>query len=287
MGAFSGAEPLVGEVVGLRTFRVDDGGRLLPLYSPGCWYDGANTASCDPPTGDSRRDLHPAPSPDCECGFYAFGSRAAAGQARQSRYVQAVVSCWGGVIAGTQGFRAQHARIDAIWLHPNAPDSVRSRVGSHYPSARLYRDTDTMLAEHPLSELPCYGAPYRTRVPVRAAQLLTVLALLVLGLLPYETLAGTHGLWESWLALTALCAVSAAWLLIGARSLGHLSAALLAGGVCAWLIAPWFGLYGWLLRLPLLQAMLVAAAGAVLALRPRHFPVLATPRPKAFCGVSP
>ena len=33
MGQFSGSEPLVGEIVGLRTFRVDESGLLLPLYS--------------------------------------------------------------------------------------------------------------------------------------------------------------------------------------------------------------------------------------------------------------
>ncbi len=286
MRAFSGAaEPLVGEVVGLRTFRVDDAGRLLPLYSSGTWYDGANTACCDPPTGDTPRDAHAVPSPGCECGFYAFGSRAAAAQARQSRYVQAVVSCWGGVVAGSQGFRAEHARIDALWLHPNADRSLRSRVATRYPSARLYADVDTMLAEHPLSELPCYGPPRHRPRRLRALQAGAAAALLTLGVLPYELLARTHGLWESWVALTVAAAALTVWLVVGARGIGHLSAALIAGGVCAWLVAPWFGIYGWLLRLPLLQALLVTAGGALLALRPHHFPVLATPRPRAFRGV--
>ena len=41
MDRFSGSEPLVGEIVGLRTFRVDESGLVLPLYSNLSWYDGS------------------------------------------------------------------------------------------------------------------------------------------------------------------------------------------------------------------------------------------------------
>src|SRR5947209_4771697 len=128
MGDFSGAEPLVGEIVGLRTFRIDDSGLLLPLYSGGTWYDGTNTATCSPPTGHHPRGPHTVPSKDCECGFYAYGTAEAAEQNRHTRYVKAVVSCWGGVVAGTKGFRAEHARIDALWVSPDAPPWLRHRV---------------------------------------------------------------------------------------------------------------------------------------------------------------
>lgn len=276
MPAFSGAdtltaEPLVGEVVGLRTFRVDDAGRLLPLYTSGTWYDRANTACCDPPTGELRGP-HPVPDPACECGFYAYGSRDALAQHRQARYVLATVSCWGSVVAGTQGFRAQHARIDAIWLHPNADRSLRSRIVTRYPSARLYANADAMLAEHPPSALPCYGPVQRRRL--RLTRWLAAVALLVLGVLPYEWLSGVRPLWVVWAVITAAAAAATLWLLVGARSIGHLSAALLAGTVTAWLAAPLFGLFGWLLRLPLLQAVVVTTFGALLTLRPRYFPLV-------------
>ena len=55
MDDFAGSEPLVGEIVGLRTFRVDETGLLLPLFSEGCWYDGTNTALCG-------RQPEPAPA---------------------------------------------------------------------------------------------------------------------------------------------------------------------------------------------------------------------------------
>ena len=287
MGEFSGTEPLVGEIVGLRTFRVDDWGLLLPLYSTETWYDGTNTATCSPPTGEHRRGPHAVPSDDCECGFYAYGTRAAAAQNRNMRYVQAVVSCWGGVVAGTQGVRAEHARIDAIWLHPQAPTWLRHRVATRYPSARLYADADAMLGEHPLSELSCYERPGRSRRSARFAAAVVFGAVLALGVLPLELLQGSSLLWNLWLVVTATVAVFTGWLAIGSHGAGHFAAAFVVGGVLAWLVAPWFGLSGWLLRVPLLRGILVSAGAYLVALRPHYFPVVKTPRERAFCGVRP
>jgi hypothetical protein len=66
-----------------------------------------------------------------------------------------------------------------------------------------------------------------------------------------------------------------------------LGAGLLTAGVLAWLLAPMFGLAGWLLRAPVLRAIVVAAGGYLLTLRPGYFPVAGSPREKAFCGVRP
>jgi hypothetical protein len=282
---FSGSEPLVGEIVGLRTFRVDESGLLLPLYSNQAWYDGTNTAGCVPPTGEAERTDHPVAAPECECGFYAYGTAAAAVRNRNMRYVQAVVSCWGSVVAGTQGVRSQYARVDALWLGPGVPRSLRQRVALTYPSARLYLDRDAMLAEHPLSELPCYEPPPSRRLPTRIATGLAGVAVLALGALPGSVLTGPlHAIW-----LTTVLAAAALMLglLLGRRATGHVAAAVVTAGVLAWLAAPAFGLAGWLLRLPLLRGVLVAAAGYLLSLRPGYFPVVRTVRPKAFCGVLP
>jgi hypothetical protein len=74
----------------------------------------------------------------------------------------------------------------------------------------------------------------------------------------------------------------------GAVSVG---AELLALGVLptvlAWLVARPFGPPGWLLRLPLLRGILVAAGGCLLSLRPGFFPVEHAARERAFCGVRP
>jgi hypothetical protein len=287
MRDFTGWQPLVGEVVGLRSFRIDDSGALLPLHSDGVWYDGVNTAVCAPPTGHHPRGPHPVPDPECECGFYAYGTEAAAAQNRNCRYVRAVVSCWGGVVAGTKGFRAEHARVDAIWISEQAPTWLRRRVAVRYPSARLYADPAAMLAEHPLTELDCYERPARRRAAPTVVVTVVGAALITLGLLPIETLHASTLLWDLWLAIVTLGAAFTAWLIVGTRDAGHLAAAFVAAGVVAWLIAPVFGLSGWLLRVPLLRGLVVGAGGYLLGLRPQHFPVVRTVRDRAFCGVRP
>lgn len=286
MGRFGGAEPLVGEIVGLRTFRIDTSGVLLPLYSSGAWNDGTNTAQCAPPTGHHHRAAHAVPADECECGFYAYGSVAAARQNRQMRYVQAIVSCWGAVVAGTQGVRAQHARIDAIWVSDQAPQWLCRRIAARYGSAQLYRDLAAMLAEHPLSELPCYT---QVRDRSRSALLATGLTLspvVALGLLPMETLRASTGLYLAWMAVTAAVAAVALWFLVGTRGAGHVAAAWIVGGLLGWLVAPLFGLPGWLLRAPLLRGAFVAGGAYLLSLRPGYFPVVETEgRPRSFAGV--
>jgi hypothetical protein len=286
-GKFRGTEPLVGEIVGLRTFRVDDSGLLLPLYSTQAWYDGTNAASCAPPTGDRNRRVHAVPDEECECGFYAYGNLDAAAGNRQLHYVQAVVSCWGAVLAGTQGVRAQYARIEALWLHPNAPGWLRSRVAARYPSARLYADAAAMHAEHPTTSLPCYQPTVAPSSARRIGAGLALAAILALGLLPLNWLRAVPVLQDGWLAAVACAALLTGWLALAARSLGHLAAAVVVGGVLAWLLAPLLGLPGWLLRIPLLRALGASVLRYVVRLRPHYFPVVKSPQPKAFCGVRP
>jgi hypothetical protein len=286
MRDFAGCEPLVGEIVALRTFRVEESGLLLPLYSAGTWYDGVNTAVCAPPTGHHPRGTHAVPADDCECGFYAYGSPQAAARNRHGRYVQAVVSCWGGVVAGTQGVRAEHARVDALWLSPDAPAGLRERVSSRYPSARLYDDVQTMLADHPLSELPCYEPAAGRRRAALVASVLAALAVMSLGLLPLGLLHGHETLWAAWLFATIAAGGFTAWLLVGTHDAGHLAAAFVMAGVLGWLVAPLFGAAGWILRVPLLRGLAVAGAGYLIALWPHHFPVVKAARERAFCGVS-
>jgi hypothetical protein len=284
MQQFSGCEPLVGEIVGLRTFRVDESGLLLPLFSNQAWYDGVNTAVCAPPTGERTRSSHAIAAPECECGFYAYGTVRAAERNRHMRFVQAVVSCWGSVVAGTQGVRAEHARIDAIWLDSSVPKDVRCRIAQTYPSARIYADRSALLAEHPLSELPCYEPPAAPRLVSRAATGLLGAVMLALGLLPSSWLVGA--VWGVWLAATLMTAAVVVWL-VGTEGTGHVAAAVVTAGVLAWLVAPMFGWAGWLLRLPVLRGIAVAAGGYLLSLRPGYFPVVKSPRTPAFCGVRP
>lgn len=281
---FSGCEPLVGEIVGLRTFRVDETGLLLPLYTNAAWYDGVNSATCEPPVGGPRPP-HEVVAADCECGFYAYGSAAAARRNRQARYVQAVVSSWGRVVAGTQGFRAQHARIDALWLSDAVPKWVRTRIGLKYPHAQLYSDRAAMLAEHPLTPLPCYEPPARRPLPGRVAVAVFAAAVLTLGMLPWSWIDGPVRL--AWLGAFGWLGLAIVALAAMPRQTGRASSIGLVLFAAAWLVAPAFGLVGWLLRLPVLRAAVVVGGGYLLALRPGYFPVVPIPRERAFCGVRP
>jgi hypothetical protein len=283
MREYSGCEPLVGEVVGLRTFRVDESGMLLPLYSDRSWYDGVNVATCAPPTGEPERHDHQIASPGCQCGFYAFGSVQAASRQRHCRYVQAVVSCWGSVVAGTQGVRAENARIEAIWLGPRAPAWLVKRVALTYPSARIYGEHAAMLLAHPLSVLPCYAPPRAASIPMRAAASLAGVALVGLGLVPSPILHG--GLRSLWLGVVMAIGVLALWLLLGSRRVGHTAAGLLLVAAGAWFAAPLCGLAGWVLRLPVLRAVAVGAGGYLVSLRPGYFPIVRAPSPRRFRGV--
>ncbi|HEY8301358.1 MAG TPA: hypothetical protein VIG48_05640 [Jatrophihabitans sp.] len=280
---FSGSEPLVGEIVGLRTFRVDETGLLLPLFNDKAWYDGPNRASCAPPVGRDRAP-HPVVAADCECGFYAYGTSQAAARNRQSRHIQAIVSSWGRVVAGTQGLRAEYARIDALWLSDAVPKWVRARVAMKYPSAQIYRDRAAMLAEHPLSELACY-APPAPRVVGRVAVVAVAVAVLALGLLPWSWIDGPVKL--AWIGALGWLGLAMLTLAVLPHATGRAASIGLLLFAAAWLVAPAFGLLGWLLRAPVLRAVVVAGGGYLLTLRPGYFPVVPIPRERAFCGVRP
>jgi hypothetical protein len=282
--AFTGSEPLVGELIGLRTFRVDESGLLLPLYSDRSWYDGPNCATCAPPTGEPERCDHQVAAPDCDCGFYAFGSVQAASRYRSSRYVQAVVACWGSVVGGTQGIRAEHARIEAIWLGPGAPAWLVKRVCATYPSARVYLDRDQMLAEHPLSVLSCYAAPHTRSWPRQVGIPVAGGVLIGLGLVPPTALRGD--VWDAWLSATVVLSGIVAWLLVSSRRIGHSAAAVVMASVLAWFAAPLFGLAGWLLRLPAIRAGLVAGGSWLMTLWPGYFPIVRSPVPRELRGLA-
>jgi hypothetical protein len=108
---------------------------------------------------------------------------------------------------------------------------------------------------------------------------------LCLGLVPGAQLGSSSVLWATWLSATVVIGLLAAWLLVGVHAIGHRAAALLAFGLLAWLLAPLFGVAGWVLRLPLLRAGLVVTGGYLLTLRPGFFPIDHSPRERAFCGV--
>jgi hypothetical protein len=140
----------VGEIRALRTFRLAQYGRLYPArYGPaGPWQDGANTARC--------HYGHTPAAPGCMCGFWAYGTHRAARDFIEARRVLAVVACWGRVVPGTRGLRAQHARIEAIWVSAWVSRRLVRQLRERYPSATFYRSKRFMLIRHRLTRLDSY-----------------------------------------------------------------------------------------------------------------------------------
>jgi hypothetical protein len=140
----------VGEIRALRTFQLSSDGSLRPVaYTDVAWVDGANAANCD------LCDHTPA-APGCGCGFWAYGSRGGASQHRAAKHLLAVVACWGRVVPGTLGLRAQYARIEAIWVSGRIPRGRVALLRKRYPSAVVYGSKRAMLRRHRLSRLDSY-----------------------------------------------------------------------------------------------------------------------------------
>jgi len=248
---FAGFEPQVGQIRALRTFRIGPDGYLYPLFSDAPWHDGPNTARC------LRHDeqSHPSPDPDCRCGFYAYGTEQWAGDHPHSRHVLAVVACWGRIIAGTRGLRAEQCRIEALWLSEAVPEDLVLAVGRNYPSVAVHRDRQQMLAEHPRTELDCYEPPGRgSGRPVRRALWLAAVLAGLVGVLPAEWLGGDDSAAVLWVVLGAVFAV-------GVLPLPHRAGTQIAGrrllclATSMWMFAPFLGAFGLVfVRLPVLEA---------------------------------
>jgi hypothetical protein len=257
---FAGFEPQVGQIRALRTFRVGPGGALYPLFSDTPWSPGVNTARClrlgVHALPQDEEDGHAAPHPGCRCGFYAYGSEAAAGEYPYARHVRAVVSCWGRVIAGTRGLRAEHCRIEALWLSRTVPRDLAAQVAAAYPAVPVYPTAEAMLAAHPLTELDCYepGVPRPWWRPGRWLGAAATAAV-VLGLLPMNWLGGSRTAGLAW----GLCG---GLFLVLAVALGFRRSAdttthrrcMLSLAVVLWMLAPFAGATGFvLIRLPLME----------------------------------
>ncbi len=256
MDAFGGFEPRVGEIRALRTFRIGPGGILYPLFGTEAWTSATNTSGCRVrPTGTDDGTPHSAPDPECGCGFYAYAEDTSAAEYPQSQHVLAVVACWGRVIAGTRGVRAQHARIEALWMSPRVPSELRSAVAAQYPATSIYEAKTAMLAEHPPTHLECYEIPTagQRRMGKRALTAALVTALAV-GALPANWTWYQDDLRLIWVAELGFFLLAAIFYRLAGKDRQARGTALLYVAVALWLIAPFAGGVGIvLLRLPILQ----------------------------------
>jgi hypothetical protein len=249
---YGGFEPQVGQIRALRTFRIGPDGALYPLFSNDPWHDGANTARCL----DANRPPHPSPAPDCTCGFYAFGGEQWVGDHPRSRHVLAVVACWGRIIAGTRGLRAEHCRIEALWLSAAVPVDLVERVRQNHPSVAVHQDRSRMMAEHPLTPLDCYERPGRGQGrPVGRLWWSAAMAAAVLGTLPAHWLGGAHSAALLSLVLGAAFGLGALPSARHGTDDGGSGRRLLCLATSLWLFASFLGPLGAVfVRLPLVQA---------------------------------
>lgn len=229
------AEPRVGEIYAVRTFRVStDDGSLIPIAQSGqfqAWRSGAADAVC------ARAREHVAPDEDCTCGVYAFGSvEELERQYVQTRRVLAVVACHGKVISGTKGVRAQHARVAALWLDPGMPRTLVQKVRQRYAHLPVFTDREAMLAEFPVSRLETYTEgpqPFRNRL-VRALYLLGAVGLGI-GVYFGEPMG------EPWQVLALVIALASGAMALGA-SLGMRALGPTVGVGCVGVMAVALGL---------------------------------------------
>lgn len=275
MEPYAGFEPAVGEIRALRTFRVGPGGHLYSLFSDVPWRDGENTADCRFRPADAPPP-HPAPDPGCSCGFYAYGSATAAEEYPHARHVLASVACWGRVIAGTRGLRAEHSRIEALWFSESVPADLVELVRAAYPTAAIYRDRASLVVEHPATGLDCYEPEAHAR-RTRGERVLpaAALAAAVVGTLPADWLGGPHAAAVVWSSIAGLFLLFALTIGRGRRAdpAAHRQR-IIAVAVVAWVLASFLGASGLLLlRLPLLEL------GAVAVLQRRRFMRAATQFP--------
>jgi hypothetical protein len=254
MDAYGGFEPQVGEIRALRSFRVGRGGRLYALFHDQQWTEGTNSARCEAPafygSQPLARPAHRPPEPDCGCGFYAYAFAPGDAETPYADNVLAAVTCWGRVIAGTRGIRAEHSRIEAVWLSEQVPADLVAKVAERYPSVAMYSDKAAMLTNHPPTQLDCYE-PERTRRPLMRLRGYLIGA--VAGLL---------------LLVSALCLPRKATV---AESTRH---ALLTLAALLWIAAPFADRTGvLLLRIPLVDiAGLLCLQRALLKRAARQFP---------------
>lgn len=139
----------LGEVYGIRSWKVDAYGRLRALHVPDApaWRPGVNVATCctDPtlpwisftslasytfdfgkggmvttPTtkeeSPAPRQPHETPDENCKCGFYAYTdpNRPESRPTAANEYVVGVVRGSGRTLIGTKGFRTEKAEIVAL-----------------------------------------------------------------------------------------------------------------------------------------------------------------------------
>ena len=110
---------LTAPVVAFRSWRLA-GELLMSPFIPCRWQDRVMHAACY----DANRRLtrgvgwldepHESPHGSCQCGIYGYHTPGPRSWFGEAYWCEGVVSAWGRVIVHHDGFRAEHARVEAL-----------------------------------------------------------------------------------------------------------------------------------------------------------------------------
>jgi hypothetical protein len=113
------APELAAPVVAFRSWRLA-GGRLMSPFIPCRWNGRVMRATCF----DANRSLtrgvgwldepHDSPHEACQCGIYAYHTPGPRSWFGEAYWCEGVVSAWGRLVVHDDGFRAEHARVEAL-----------------------------------------------------------------------------------------------------------------------------------------------------------------------------
>jgi hypothetical protein len=113
------APDLAAPVAGFRSWRIANG-KLLSPYIPCRWEGRTLHAECF----DANRSLqrgrgwlaepHSSPHPDCQCGIYAYHRPGLRTYYGELWWCEGVIAAWGRLVVHADGWRAEHARLEAL-----------------------------------------------------------------------------------------------------------------------------------------------------------------------------
>jgi hypothetical protein len=113
------APDLAGPVVAFRSWRLA-GGLLVSPFIPCRWDGRVMHAACyDANRGLTRGvgwlgEPHESPHADCQCGIYAYHTPGPRSWFGEAYWCEGIVSAWGRLVVHGDGFRAEHARVEAL-----------------------------------------------------------------------------------------------------------------------------------------------------------------------------
>jgi hypothetical protein len=100
---------------------------------------------------------HESPHEDCQCGIYAYYTPGPRSWFGEAYWCEGVVSAWGRVVVHGDGFRAEHARVEALAVPPGL-----RRFGAGYVHAAAH---GLGIPVVPHDELESYAATVGAGMP--------------------------------------------------------------------------------------------------------------------------